>query len=121
MTADKGNQQRLDYSSTKGGIVAFTRSLSQALIEKGIRVNGVAPGRIWTPLIPSTFPAEKVETFGQQVPMARAGQPEEIAPCYVGTQRFHKLFITAILEFSCQDKSPTTAVVGVSCCPQVGC
>lgn len=83
VTAYKGNQQLLDYSSTKGAIVALTRSLSQALIEKGIRVNGVAPGPIWTPLIPSTFPAEKVETFGQQVPMARAGQPEEIAPCYV--------------------------------------
>ncbi|WP_017715928.1 SDR family oxidoreductase [Kamptonema formosum] len=83
VTAYQGNQQLLDYSSTKGAIVAFTRSLSQALVEKGIRVNGVAPGPIWTPLIPSTFPADKVESFGQQVPMGRAGQPEEIAPCYV--------------------------------------
>ncbi|MBD1927285.1 SDR family oxidoreductase [Trichocoleus sp. FACHB-90] len=83
VTAYKGNQQLLDYSSTKGAIVAFTRSLSQSLIEKGIRVNGVAPGPIWTPLIPSTFPEEKVANFGQQVPMKRAGQPEELAPSYV--------------------------------------
>ena len=73
----------LDYSSTKGAEVAFTRSLSQSLAKKGIRVNGVAPGPIWTPLIPSTFPGEKVETFGSDVPMKRAGQPEEVAPCYV--------------------------------------
>jgi NAD(P)-dependent dehydrogenase (short-subunit alcohol dehydrogenase family) len=83
VTAYKGNKQLLDYSSTKGAIVAFTRSLSQSLVQKGIRVNGVAPGPIWTPLIPSTFPEEKVESFGQQVPMARAGQPEEVAPSYV--------------------------------------
>lgn len=83
VTAYKGNQQLLDYSSTKGAIVAFTRSLAQSLVEKGIRVNGVAPGPIWTPLIPATFPADKVATFGQQVPMQRAGQPEEIAPSYV--------------------------------------
>lgn len=83
VTAYQGNQQLLDYSSTKGAIVAFTRSLSQALVEKKVRVNGVAPGPIWTPLIPSTFPEEKVKTFGQQVPMKRAGQPEEVAPCYV--------------------------------------
>lgn len=83
VTAYQGNEQLLDYSSTKGAIVAFTRSLSQSLIEKGIRVNGVAPGPIWTPLIPATFPPDKVANFGQQVPMKRAGQPEEIAPCYV--------------------------------------
>ncbi|MEA5506461.1 SDR family oxidoreductase [Halotia wernerae UHCC 0503] len=83
VTAYKGNQQLLDYSSTKGAIVAFTRSLSQNLVSKGIRVNAVAPGPIWTPLIPSTFPEEKVETFGKQVPMKRAGQPEEVAPSYV--------------------------------------
>ncbi|HEY9890907.1 MAG TPA: SDR family oxidoreductase [Candidatus Sericytochromatia bacterium] len=83
VTAYKGNPQLLDYSSTKGAIVAFTRSLSQSLIEKGIRVNGVAPGPIWTPLIPSTFPEEKVKSFGAQVPMQRAGQPDEVAPCYV--------------------------------------
>ncbi|NJN88747.1 MAG: glucose 1-dehydrogenase [Leptolyngbyaceae cyanobacterium SL_7_1] len=83
VTAYKGNPQLLDYSATKGAIVAFTRSLSQALVEKQIRVNGVAPGPIWTPLIPSTFPEEKVESFGAQVPMQRAGQPEEVAPSYV--------------------------------------
>lgn len=83
VTAYQGSPQLLDYSSTKGAIVAFTRSLSQSLVEKGIRVNGVAPGPIWTPLIPSTFPPEKVESFGQQVPMQRAGQPEEVAPSYV--------------------------------------
>lgn len=83
VTAYRGNPQLIDYSSTKGAIVAFTRSLSQQLAEKGIRVNGVAPGPIWTPLIPSTFPAEKVATFGSDVPMGRPGQPEEVAPCYV--------------------------------------
>ena len=83
VTAYKGNPQLLDYSSTKGAIVAFTRSLSQSLVEKGIRVNGVAPGPIWTPLIPSTFPEDKVKSFGAQVPMQRPGQPEEVAPCYV--------------------------------------
>lgn len=83
VTAYQGSPELLDYSSTKGAIVAFTRSLSQSLVEKGIRVNGVAPGPIWTPLIPATFPEEKVESFGKQVPMQRAGQPEEIAPCYV--------------------------------------
>jgi NAD(P)-dependent dehydrogenase (short-subunit alcohol dehydrogenase family) len=83
VTAYKGNSQLLDYSTTKGAIVAFTRSLSQSLVEKGIRVNGVAPGPIWTPLIPSTFPEDQVASFGQQVPMQRAGQPEEIAPSYV--------------------------------------
>jgi NAD(P)-dependent dehydrogenase (short-subunit alcohol dehydrogenase family) len=83
VTAYQGSPKLLDYSSTKGAIVAFTRSLSQSLIEKGIRVNGVAPGPIWTPLIPSTFPADKVAHFGSDVPMKRAGQPEEVAPCYV--------------------------------------
>jgi NAD(P)-dependent dehydrogenase (short-subunit alcohol dehydrogenase family) len=83
VTAYKGSPQLLDYSSTKGAIVAFTRSLSQALVKKGIRVNAVAPGPIWTPLIPSTFPGEKVETFGSDVPMKRAGQPEEVAPSFV--------------------------------------
>ena len=83
VTAYKGSPKLLDYSSTKGAEVAFTRSLSQALAEKGIRVNGVAPGPIWTPLIPSTFPEEDVETFGSDVPLGRAGQPEEVAPSYV--------------------------------------
>ena len=83
VTAYKGSGHLLDYSSTKGAIVAFTRSLSQALAEKRIRVNAVAPGPIWTPLIPSTFPEEKVESFGSEVPLKRAGQPEEVAPCYL--------------------------------------
>jgi NAD(P)-dependent dehydrogenase (short-subunit alcohol dehydrogenase family) len=83
VTAYKGSPQLLDYSSTKGAIVAFTRSLSQNLVSKGIRVNAVAPGPIWTPLIPATFPEDKVANFGKQVPMQRAGQPEEVAPSYV--------------------------------------
>lgn len=83
VTAYQGNPQLIDYSSTKGAIVAFTRSLAKALLEKGIRVNGVAPGPVWTPLIPATFPPDKVESFGKQVPMKRPGQPEEIAPSYV--------------------------------------
>src|SRR4030095_3070336 len=83
VTAYKGSGHLLDYSSTKGAIVAFTRSLSEALSEKRIRVNGGAPGPIWTPLIPSTFPREEVATFGSDVPLGRAGQPEEVAPSYV--------------------------------------
>jgi NAD(P)-dependent dehydrogenase (short-subunit alcohol dehydrogenase family) len=83
VTAYKGSPSLLDYSSTKGAIVAFTRSLSQALIQKGIRVNGVAPGPIWTPLIVQTMPKEKVENFGKDVPMQRPGQPDELAPAYV--------------------------------------
>jgi len=83
VTAYKGSPQLLDYSSTKGAIVAFTRSLSQNLVEKKIRVNAVAPGPIWTPLIPSTFPPDKVARFGADVPMKRPGQPEELGPSYV--------------------------------------
>jgi NAD(P)-dependent dehydrogenase (short-subunit alcohol dehydrogenase family) len=83
VTAYKGSAHLLDYSSTKGAITSFTRSLSQALSDKCIRVNAVAPGPVWTPLIPSTFPAKEVETFGSDVPLGRAGQPEEIAPSYV--------------------------------------
>jgi NAD(P)-dependent dehydrogenase (short-subunit alcohol dehydrogenase family) len=83
VTAYKGSAHLLDYSSTKGAITSFTRSLSQALADKCIRVNGVAPGPVRTPLIPSTFPAKEVETFGSDVPLDRAGQPEEIAPSYV--------------------------------------
>lgn len=83
VTAYKGSPHLLDYSSTKGAITAFTRSLSQALADKDIRVNGVAPGPIWTPLIPSTFPAKEVETFGSDVPLGRPGQPEEVAPSFV--------------------------------------
>jgi NAD(P)-dependent dehydrogenase (short-subunit alcohol dehydrogenase family) len=83
VTAYQGNPSLLDYSSTKGAIVAFTRALSNALVQKGIRVNAVAPGPIWTPLIPATFPEEKVKEFGKQTPMQRPGQPHEVATCYV--------------------------------------
>lgn len=83
VTAYRGSAHLLDYSATKGAIVAFTRSLSQQLVQKNIYVNAVAPGPVWTPLIPSSFPAEQVEKFGEDVPLGRPGQPDEIAPCYV--------------------------------------
>ena len=83
ITAYRGHKTLIDYAATKGAIVAFTRSLSEALVEKGIRVNGVAPGPIWTPLIPASFDAEKVAKHGESAPMERAGQPNEVAPCYV--------------------------------------
>ncbi|MBA2406984.1 MAG: SDR family oxidoreductase [Chitinophagales bacterium] len=83
VTAYRGSSTLIDYASTKGAIVSFTRSLSANLIEKGIRVNGVAPGPIWTPLIVSSFDSKKVSEFGSDVPMKRAGQPSEIAPCYL--------------------------------------
>jgi len=83
VTAYRGSPGLVDYSATKGAIVAFTRSLSGMMAEKGIRVNGVAPGPIWTPLIPSTFPEDKVETFGEDTPLGRAGQPSEVATCFV--------------------------------------
>ncbi len=94
VTAYRGSPELLDYSSTKGAIVAFTRSLSHALVEKGIRVNAVAPGPIWTPLIPSTFPGAKVETFGSDVPMGRTGQPSEVAPSYVFLASSDSSYIT---------------------------
>jgi NAD(P)-dependent dehydrogenase (short-subunit alcohol dehydrogenase family) len=83
VTAFRGSAGLLDYSSTKGAIISFTRSLALNLAEKGIRVNAVAPGPIWTPLIPATFDAEHVETFGAKVPLQRAGQPSEVAPSFV--------------------------------------
>lgn len=83
VTAYRGSPHLLDYSATKGAIVSFTRSLAHALVEQGIRVNAVAPGPIWTPLIASTFPADKVAKFGSDVPMGRAGEPEEVAPSFV--------------------------------------
>ncbi|MEW9051388.1 MAG: SDR family oxidoreductase [Neobacillus sp.] len=83
ITAYAGHEQLLDYASTKGAIVSFTRSLAKSLASKGIRVNGVAPGPIWTPLIPSTFSEDQVSTFGADTPMGRAGQPYELAPSYV--------------------------------------
>jgi NAD(P)-dependent dehydrogenase (short-subunit alcohol dehydrogenase family) len=83
ITAFRGHKTLLDYSATKGAIVSMTRSLSEALIDKGIRVNAVAPGPIWTPLIPASFDAEKTARHGSSAPMERAGQPNEVAPCYV--------------------------------------
>lgn len=83
VTAYRGSSHLLDYSATKGAIVAFTRSLSASLTGKGIRVNGVAPGPIWTPLIPATFTPKEVAQFGSDVPLKRAGQPAEVAPSYV--------------------------------------
>ncbi len=83
VTAYRGSPHLLDYSATKGAIVAFTRSLALSLVKQGIRVNAVAPGPIWTPLIPSTFDEKKVETFGSNVPMQRPGEPEEVAPAYL--------------------------------------
>ena len=83
IVAYKGNPLLLDYSATKAAAVGFTRALSQSLVEKGIRVNGVAPGPIWTPLIPASFDAKKVAEFGSESPMKRAGEPYELAPAYV--------------------------------------
>jgi NAD(P)-dependent dehydrogenase (short-subunit alcohol dehydrogenase family) len=83
VTAYKGHKTLIDYAATKGAIVAFTRSLSEAVIEKGIRVNAVAPGPIWTPLIPASFDPKHVAKHGEASPMGRAGQPNEVAPCYV--------------------------------------
>jgi NAD(P)-dependent dehydrogenase (short-subunit alcohol dehydrogenase family) len=83
VTAYKGHKTLLDYSATKGAIVTMTYSLSEALVEKGIRVNAVAPGPIWTPLIPASFDPEHVAKHGAATPMKRAGQPNEVAPCYV--------------------------------------
>lgn len=83
VTAYRGSWHLLDYSSTKGAIVAFTRSLSKNLAKRGIRVNAVAPGPVWTPLIPSTFKKKKVESFGGDVPLGRPGEPEEIAPSFL--------------------------------------
>lgn len=83
INAYKGNSSLLSYSTTKGAILAFTRSLAQMLVEKQIRVNGVAPGPIWTPFIPDAFSGDTVANFGQQVPMQRPGQPVEVATCFV--------------------------------------
>ena len=79
----RGNDTLIDYSATKGAINAFAMSLAQALVSRRIRVNVVAPGPVWTPLIPATMDAEKVSQFGKQVPMERAAQPDEIAPSFV--------------------------------------
>lgn len=83
VTAYRGSHHLIDYASTKGAIVSFTRSLSANLAKKGIRVNGVAPGPIWTPLIPASFSEDKVDEFGEDVPLGRPGEPKEVAPSYV--------------------------------------
>jgi len=83
VTAYRGSAHLVDYASTKGAIVAFTRSLAKQLAEREIYVNAVAPGPIWTPLIPSSFDEEEVASFGEDVPLKRPGQPDEVAPCYV--------------------------------------
>jgi NAD(P)-dependent dehydrogenase (short-subunit alcohol dehydrogenase family) len=97
VTAYRGSHHLIDYAATKGAIVAFTRSLSSALVDRGIRVNAVAPGPIWTPLIPASFEAEKVEHFGENVPMGRPGQPNEVASCH--------------LFLACDDSSYMTGLV----------
>jgi len=91
ITAYQGSPMLVDYSSTKGAIVAFTRALSNSVIDRGIRVNAVAPGPIWTPLIPATFPEDEVKTFGQDTPMKRPGEPREVA--------------AAVLFLACDDSS----------------
>lgn len=83
VTAYEGHPELIDYSATKGAVVSFTRALSNQLVSKGIRINGVAPGPIWTPLIPSTFSEEKVAKHGDNTPIGRRGQPAELAPAYV--------------------------------------
>ncbi|MBK1623218.1 SDR family oxidoreductase [Afifella marina] len=97
ITAYRGQPVLMDYASTKGAILALTRSLSKNLADKGIRVNGVAPGPIWTPLIPASFPPDKVANFGANQPMGRAGQPNEVAP--------------AVLFLACADSSYMTGQV----------
>jgi NAD(P)-dependent dehydrogenase (short-subunit alcohol dehydrogenase family) len=94
ITAYRGHETLLDYSATKGAIVSFTRSLSQMLAEKQIRVNGVAPGPVWTPLIPSSFSAKVVAKFGKNTTIGRVAQPFEIAPCYVFLASDDAVFIT---------------------------
>ncbi|MDF2380791.1 SDR family oxidoreductase [Nostoc ellipsosporum NOK] len=94
ITAFRGNPDLMDYSATKAAIIGFTRSLSQSLVSQGIRVNAVAPGPVWTPLIPSSFDEEKVAEFGDDVPMGRPAEPVEIAPCYVFLASEESAFIT---------------------------
>ncbi len=94
VTAYRGSAELLDYSSTKGAIVSFTRSLAHSLVKRGIRVNAVAPGPIWTPLIPSTFDEKKVQQFGSDVPLGRAGEPNEVAPSYVFLASSDSSYIT---------------------------
>ena len=92
ITAYKGNTQLIDYSSTKGAVVSLTRVLAQSLAAQGIRVNSVAPGPIWTPLIPASFSAEDVQVFGTDTPMGRAGQPSEKCQHFRTRLRMHLLY-----------------------------
>lgn len=94
VTAYEGSKDLMDYSATKGAIVSFTRSLALSVAPNGIRVNAVAPGPVWTPLIPASFDAQKVATFGQDVPFARSAQPFEIAPAYVYLASDDSAFVT---------------------------
>ena len=94
ITAFHGNPNLIDYSSTKGAIVTFTRSLAKALVGRGIRVNAVAPGPVWTPLIPASFSAEEVAKFGTSNPMGRAAEADEISPCYVFLASADSAFMT---------------------------
>lgn len=94
VTAYRGSPELLDYSASKGAIVSLTRSLARALLPDQIRVNAVAPGPIWTPLIPATFPGSKVATFGSDSPMGRTGQPFECAPCFVFLASSDSSFMT---------------------------
>jgi NAD(P)-dependent dehydrogenase (short-subunit alcohol dehydrogenase family) len=97
VTAYRGQDMLIDYSSTKGAILAFVRALAHKFAKQGIRVNAVAPGPIWTPLIPASFPPEKVEKFGKDSTMGRAGQPNEVAP--------------SLLFLACEDASYITGHV----------
>ncbi len=94
VTAYEGNEQLIDYSATKGAIVTFTRSLAFSFVSKGVRVNGVAPGPIWTPLIPCSSDSEKVTTFGANTPMKRAGHPIELAPTYLYLASTDSTYVT---------------------------
>jgi NAD(P)-dependent dehydrogenase (short-subunit alcohol dehydrogenase family) len=94
VTAYRGSAHLLDYSSTKGAIVSFTRSLAGSLADRKIRVNAVAPGPVWTPLIPSSFPRKEVAIFGSEVPLKRAGQPKEIAPAFIFLASDESTYIT---------------------------
>lgn len=97
VTAYRGQDLLIDYSSSKGAVLSFVRALSGKLAPKGIRVNGVAPGPIWTPLIPASFPPEKVRDFGKSSPLGRPGQPSEVAP--------------SMLFLACKDSSYITGQV----------
>ncbi len=94
VVAYKGNERLIDYSATKGAIVSFTRAMALSLVAQGIRVNAVAPGPIWTPLQPASWPAQDIRTFGSNTPMKRSGQPVELAPTYVYLASGDSSFVT---------------------------